>query len=273
VAVPPNLAIVDPEPGGFPPVFTAICCIHSREGSGTGFFVGERANVVTARHVVCNKDAGGLSPDECPILVSWVLLGKSFLFHALATIVRVDPASDLALLRLLNPEEFPRPLSLDSLTRLSSTEAVAGDYVYFDAFRRMPDKSYEMRRVHGRVKQGTINPGDGNQLRFLMLDAKGWPGASGSPVFSTRGEVIGVLTAGLRDTGEAVVQDVRWVWPLFEKSFPGSQRRPLATVVPIPRAPRFAPYDGPYPEPVGVWLRRVWARLSSRVKPVPANPT
>src|ERR1700756_1236936 len=77
----------DPEPGGLPP---AIWMVLMRTGYGTGFFVGERANVVTARHVVLRDSSDDPAQDVQPALVRWVCTGRSFLVTALAQIVRED---------------------------------------------------------------------------------------------------------------------------------------------------------------------------------------
>ena len=256
----------EPEPGGgLPPVFPAICLVRTWNGFGTGFFVGERANVVTARHVIChderddsdcesknptrdpNDPANNREPGECEpgkperqeqaIVVCWVCTGRGFLFNAVAEIVHEDRRTDLALLRLKNPEEFPRPLSLDSVTSLSPVLALPGDFVYFDAFRRTPRDTFECCRVRARVKK--IEPAkiEGLHQRILTLDAHAWPGSSGSPVFSRSGEVIGVITNCLRDTAEAVVRDGCCVWELFGKT----RNQPQTAAIPFfPSS--FAPY-------------------------------
>lgn len=266
------LATGDPEPGGLPPVFTAICLVLTRTGYGTGFFVGERANVVTARHVVRkDKHNEPVHEDERAVLVCWVATGRGFLFHALAEVVREDERTDLALLRLKNPEQLPRPLSLDSLTSLSPVPAMPRDFVYFDAFRRPPVGGFECRRVQARVKQIEAFTSCGLEQRILTLDAKSWPGASGSPVFSKSGEVVGVLTNARPASGEAMIRDGRWLWELFGKVPPGSQRQ--AVVIPfsppgsqrpavvIPFSPRsFAPYmHAPWWSP----LQRLGTRMYS----------
>ena len=246
------LATGDAEPGGLPPVFTAICLIVSPTGFGTGFFVGERANVVTARHVVCKDEGEGATQDPpAKIMVCWVYTGASFLFRTLATVVRDHTRTDLALLRLHNPEEFPRPLSLDSLTSLSPVPARCGDFVYFDTFRHTRIKGFECCRVRARVKESSARSDGGLEQRILTLDAKAWPGASGSPLFSRSGEVIGVITAVRRDGGEAVARDVRWVWQLFDDGQLNTMPQPEATVIPFPPPPQ-PPLPDP-PQPVPWW--------------------
>jgi S1-C subfamily serine protease len=210
-------------------MFTATCLVVTRNGHGTGFFVGDRANVVTARHVVCKdkpgdslQDHAHLASDGRPaVVVCWVLMSGNFFFSTPAEIVREDRRTDLALLRLKNTKEFPRPLSLESLTSLSPCPAMFGDFVYFDAFRFTPRDGFECRRVQARVKRVGESAQGSRRQRFLTLDAKAWPGSSGSPVFSKAGPVIGVLT-NRSWSGEAMVRDIPCVRELFRSTVPVS---------------------------------------------------
>ena len=257
--MPIALATGDPEPGGLPPVFTAICLVVAQRASislGTGFFVGERASVVTARHVLFSSDPN--HPEfrkEPTIFVLWVLNGRHFLFTARARVVREHPATDLALLRVENADEFPRPLTLDSLTSLSPTPAMPRDFVCFDSFQCTSPGGFERLRVWARVKQIEEATSFSLPQRLLTLDAAAWPGASGSPVFNKSGEVIGVLTGCRKDTGEAMVRDGRWLRQLFREPRPATQRQ--ATVIPFSPL-SFAPYmHAPWWSP--------WQRLGSRM--------
>jgi len=232
------LAMGDPEAGGIPPVFTAICLVRAGISCATGFFVSDRADVVTARHVVCKDKheepttqvgnskplAGDTRDNGFAVVVSWLSSGRHFLFNAPADLIREDRRTDLALLRLRNPEEFPRPVSLESVTTLSLSPSMPGDFVYFDSFWRSPSKSFEVFRLEARVKQIIGITIAGLEQRILKLDVEAWPGASGSPVFSTSGKVIGVITAGRVGSGESLVRDGRWVWELFGKPQPTIQK-------------------------------------------------
>jgi len=96
-----------------------------------------------------------------------------------------------------------------------------GDFVYFDSFWRSPSKTFEAFRLEARVKQVIGINVAGLEQRILKLDVEAWPGASGSPVLSTSGKVIGVITAGRVGGGESMVRDGRWIWKLFGKPQPG----------------------------------------------------
>jgi len=170
--------------------------------------------VVTAHHVVCKDND---PPDVQPkVTVLWVPTGEDFLFSASAPVVLSDWRTDLALLRLEHPEELPVPLSAASLTVLSSTPAVLGDYVSFEAFERTSRNRYGFRSVRAQVKRAiAIAPG-GLEQRVLMLDATAWPGASGGPVFSQAGQVVGIISAIHRKTRETLIRDARWVLDMWD---------------------------------------------------------
>ena len=99
--------------------FTAICLVRAGIGCATGFFVNDRADVVTARHVLCKDKhdettnqagyskplAGDTGDKGVAVVVSWMSGGRHFLFNAPAEVIREDRRTDLALLRLRNPDE------------------------------------------------------------------------------------------------------------------------------------------------------------------------
>ena len=252
--MPIALATGDPAPGGQPPLFTATCVIFTPGGQGTGFFVGERANVITARHVV-REDKDQSSDAQPPVFVCWVCTGKGFLFISPARIVKEDWRTDLALLRLDNPEIFPQPLAHSSLTLLASAPAMLRDPVFFETFRRTAGGHYEFCRVYGRVAHADALALSGLEQRIMTLDVAAWPGASGSPVFSKTGQVLGVLTAFRRDKGDAIMRDARWILQLLKAANGDTVSSPAAPLISFP-APTFV--DPPPPVPLPWWQLRRW---------------
>ena len=255
------LATGDPY-DGIPPLFTAICRVYSLRGSmGTGFFVGERQHIITARHVVFSTEA----PDEPPakILIGWVYSGGSFLFRIPAEVVADDWRTDLALLRLDDAAQLPRPLSESSLSLLASSPVMLRDRVYFEGFKYEDVRGDVFCRVHGQVKHARAEAPGGLEQRILTLDAPAWKGASGSPVFSKPGQVVGVLTASHLETNEAVFRDARWILQLLRTAQGDPDPKPDSTLTPFPR---FAEIPPPRFDP-GVsfagWAQRI-KRLAAR---------
>jgi S1-C subfamily serine protease len=237
------LATGDPY-DGVPPLFTAICRVYSSLGAGTGFFVGERRHIITARHVVFPKDSSSEPLPE--ILIGWVYTGSTFLFSIPATVVCDDWRTDLALLRLDDAAQLPSPLSESSLSILASSPAMLGDRVVFEGFRHIDMSGDVFCRVQGRVKHAYAAAPGGLEQRILTLDVTSWPGSSGSPVFSKPGQVVGVVTAGIRERNEAIFRDARWILQLLQKAQGDPVSRPAAKVIPFPilaeiPAPRIPP--------------------------------
>jgi S1-C subfamily serine protease len=223
-------------------------------GCGTGFFVGERANVITARHVV-REDKDQSSDAQPPVFVCWLCTGKGFLFIAPARIVQEDWRTDLALLRLDHPEVLPRPLAHSSIALLESAPAMLRDPVFFETFRRTARGDYEFCRVYGRVAHASALALGGLEQRLITLDVAAWGGASGSPVFSKTGQVVGVLTAMRRDKGQAVMRDSRWILQLLKAAHGDPVSSPAAPLVSFP-APSLV--DQPSAVPLPWWQLRRW---------------
>jgi S1-C subfamily serine protease len=240
LVLPVSVFKADAEPV-VPLMFPAICLVWSKSSYGTGFFLGERGNIITAGHSV-RETVDQSEPPEAVVLVLWGYTNSRFRFCAPAEVVREDWRTDLALLRLMpGPSKRPMPQSPASLTVLSSSPAMLGDQVFFETFRRDEANKgrFEFERVHARVvRTEAVAPG-GLEQRLLLLDAQAWPGASGSPVFSKTGEVIGIATGVLRKTNQTGVRDARWIAALWDGEkggpsnvsppvilFPGTSSRP-----------------------------------------------
>jgi S1-C subfamily serine protease len=235
-ALPICLENGDPDVGSDSPLFPAVCLVLSPKGFGTGFFLGERAQVITARHVVRHEDD---SPGEpaAKVMICWIPTGRGFLFIAPAVIVRDDWRTDLALLRLEKPEELPTPLSCAGLTMLGSSPAMLRDRVFFEAFRTKDAGGFEFRRIRARVMHARAVAPGGLEQRIMTLDASAWPGASGAPVFSTTGDVVGIVTDVMRDTGETIIRDARWILHLWDAEHGSHDFETATPVIHFPERP------------------------------------
>lgn len=142
--------------------------------SGSGFISNADGLVVTSRHVV-------LGADDIE-----VYLPNHGGFHA--DLVGQDPATDLAMLRLVNP-----PKNLPALMIGDSQKVAAGDWIV------AVGNPYGFSRT---VTAGLVSY-VGRHLRhndlgvsrdFLQISAQINPGSSGCPVFDVHGHVVGVST-------------------------------------------------------------------------------
>ncbi|MBU2703024.1 serine protease Do [Sporomusaceae bacterium BoRhaA] len=139
-------------------------------GSGTGFFVTPHL-IVTNYHVV--KTAKTIEiKDRNEQLTS-------------ATVVAKDPANDLAILKVKEPESSVTPLSLGNVS-----ESKNGDTVYTVGFP-MPT----VLGAKAKLSEGIINSTTGFQddVRMYQISIPIQPGNSGSPLFNTKGQVLGVV--------------------------------------------------------------------------------
>lgn len=111
-----------------------------------------------------------------------------------ARIVGRDPWTDLALLKI----EAPRPLPAAVLG--DSDRVRAGDWVLAvgSPFGLERSVTAGIVSAKGRVI------GEGPDEDFLQTDAAINPGNSGGPLFDLRGEVVGINSIGLGETGSSV---------------------------------------------------------------------
>ncbi len=160
---------------------------HAR-ASGSGFFVNSSGYLITNRHVV-ESAAGG----EIKVVVR---SGEEDQEDYTATVVALDDATDLALLRI--DCEETTPLHLGDADELAEADSLwAFGYPLGDLF------------AQGKKGPGvSVNPGSVTALRkgqdglleAIQTDAQIDPGNSGGPLVSGDARVFGVIVARIRDT-------------------------------------------------------------------------
>ncbi|MBI2882153.1 MAG: trypsin-like peptidase domain-containing protein [Candidatus Tectomicrobia bacterium] len=152
------------ERGGLPP-----------GGSGTGFFINAKGEVLTNHHVVEGTES-----------IQVRLYGGEWLD---ARLVGADPRTDLALLRVKDGRSFPG-------ARLGDSDLVrVGDWVLAigNPFGLEETVTAGILSAKGR----SLGGGDFND--YLQTDAPIHAGNSGGPLFNLQGEVIGVNTAVVKE--------------------------------------------------------------------------
>ena len=163
-----------------------------RVGTGTAFCVHASGLFVTNEHVV-----HGVKEDI--VLVLNPSLGGERVLKA--KVVRVDPALDLALLRVEGAKDLPS-LPLGSMKEVAElSEVVACGFPL--GFSLSPD-----RKNYPAI---SVNAGSVNALRYkdrelqhLQIDISLTFGNSGGPVLDENGQVIGVVVAGLAGVGKGI---------------------------------------------------------------------
>ncbi len=162
-----------------------------QSSTGTGFFVSPDGHLVTSHHVVegANKILVDL-PDGTRLP---------------ATVVRMSPATDLALLKI--NRSTPRFLTLGE-----PNGAKAGDRVFTFGFPLTDVLGSEPKFTDGAISSLS---GVGNEAAFAQISVPIQPGNSGGPLVNERGEVVGVIAAAaavrpfLEATG-TLPQNVNW---------------------------------------------------------------
>lgn len=153
---------------------------------GTGFYV-SKDTVVTNRHVTVHKSAirtmfGIIHslPEQFEHLLVWNKGGVV----ALAKVTYRDEKHDFAILNLINND-----LGLEPVV-FSDKEPERGDNVFTVGH----PASFVWSLGKGYISHGIqILTESENEVRFLV-DIIGTGGASGSPIYNERGEVIGMVT-------------------------------------------------------------------------------
>jgi len=148
-------------------------------GEGSGFFISPDGYIVTNDHVVQDSKSVTITMDDGRVLD--------------AKVVGTDPKTDLALLKVDQPGDYP-------YVTLSKETPKIGDWVVCIG---------NPYGLGGTVTAGIVsakgrNIGDGPYDRFLQIDAPINKGNSGGPAFNEEGQVVGVNTAIYSPSGGSV---------------------------------------------------------------------
>ena len=142
-----------------------------REGSGSGFIIDETGYVLTNHHVVENADRITLT------------LSDKRVFRA--DVVGIDPAIDVALLRIAAPGPFPAaPLGDSGALRVGEWVCAIGNPLGYVHSVTVGVVSFLGRKLF-----------DQSLDAFIQTDAAISFGNSGGPLINSRGQVVGMTTA------------------------------------------------------------------------------
>lgn len=163
--------------------------------SGSGFVVGgddKALHVATNHHVI---DTGG-KPGKTTITVvfeSGTKAERSFP----ATVVATDSERDLAVLRLGGVKSPPSPIQLSDTAKLTETMPV---YSFGFPFGKAlaEDKGSPTITV-GKASVSSLRNGPDGELATIQIDGNLNPGNSGGPVVDSKGKLVGVAVATLRE--------------------------------------------------------------------------
>ncbi len=151
---------------------------HKQRGQGSGFIISKDGFILTNNHVIEDAD------------IIKVSLSDNREFDA--KVIGADPQSDVALLKIEDPENLP-------VLPLGDSEALeVGEWVIAigNPFGLSQTVTVGVVSAKGRSSVGI------NQYEnFIQTDAAINPGNSGGPLINVHGEVIGINTALFSKTG------------------------------------------------------------------------
>ena len=164
--------------GPVPPAAAAATQEFKQHGQGSGFIISEKGHILTNNHVVEDAD------------VIKVILSDNREF--VAKIVGTDPQTDVALLKIDDPENLPvLPIGDSSALEVGEWVIAIGN-----PFGLSQTVTVGVVSATGRSSVG-INEYE----NFIQTDAAINPGNSGGPLINGRGEVVGINTALFSRTG------------------------------------------------------------------------
>lgn len=180
-----------------PAVAFLIIEIDGKSYAGTGFSISKEGHIITNKH---NVLSGGKSASRIAVKFTdtraWLP----------ARVVKVsDTDDDVALLKM--DHEGPYPF----VAGVSATSAAAAEGMYLGliGYPLGYDLPQEGEGENAMAK-ATLNSGTVSKLTssVLQIDSYATHGSSGSPVFSSRGRVVGLVYGGAREAGGRIVYAV-----------------------------------------------------------------
>jgi S1-C subfamily serine protease len=146
-----------------------------QEGSGSGFIVDRLGHVVTNHHVV-----SGASRVDITLADQSVYIGE---------VVGLDPANDIAVLKMQAPQEKLAQLTVAPLGDSNSLRVGQSVVAIGNPFGLGRSATLGIVSSVGRAR-----PGETSRLitNMVQTDAAINPGNSGGPLINLRGEVIGI---------------------------------------------------------------------------------
>jgi len=152
-------------------------------GSGSGFLWDDRGHVVTNYHVVVAGRAGSPLPKRVKVKLNGMLEARE------ADVVGIEPEKDLAVLRLRDRSNLPRPIDVGTSNDLQVGQgvlAIGNPFGLDDTLTTgvVSAVGRDVDGIGGRPIKGCI-----------QTDAAINPGNSGGPLLDSSGRLIGVNTA------------------------------------------------------------------------------
>jgi S1-C subfamily serine protease len=182
-----------------PAVALLVSEIGGRSFAGSGFAITADGAVLTNRHNV--RDENGQTATRIAVKFSNTREWLPAHIEKISTV----PSEDLALIKLDRGGPFPVVQGVDG----AQSDASEGTAVVTIGFPLGYDTPME-GDGNDFMAKSTLNPGTVSKRTstVLQIDSYAAHGSSGSPVFSTRGLVVGVVYGGAPEGGGRIVYAV-----------------------------------------------------------------
>lgn len=186
----------------------ATALVVTAEGTGSAFCIHEQGVFVTNAHVVEGMEEG----DEVTLVLR---SGTDKELTTKARVARIGTKEDLAVLTVTGNHGLLTALPIGDTSKLQQTdEILALGFPFGEALAVDKDANPSISVNVGRIT--SLRRADG-QLKVIQVDAQVNPGNSGGPVTNSAGEVVGVVVAGIKNSGVHFVIPVDRVTELLEK--------------------------------------------------------
>lgn len=159
--------------------------------SGTGFFLSKEGHIVTNYHVIANAKT---------LAITGVNANYDRLYSV--SIEQVDVYNDLAILKIKDPQFKPFTNNLPYKIRLNQAEV--GENCYVLGYPLISTMGADIKLTNGIISARTGFQGDVSQYQ---ISAPLQPGNSGGPLFDSKGNIVGIVSAkhtGAENAGYAI---------------------------------------------------------------------
>jgi len=150
-------------------------------GLGSGVLISQDGKIITASHVVHNADEIIVQFDNGEIIP--------------AKVISSSPSTDLALLQLEKMPENPCIVELGN-----SDDLEIGEQIFVVGAPYGISHSLTVGYISGQRKE-KIMAGDAMEIELIQTDAAINQGNSGGPMFNMKGEVVGIVSHILSQSG------------------------------------------------------------------------